>query len=110
MKAIVYSLGIYAEDCSLWSNTQYVRQLLLHAGIATSPDKKPFVSWQALPNVALLPIKHHQEDGVDYWHWVVFKRIAGKPYVLDSASYLSANVRTDFDQMHPQWFIALMPN
>ena len=52
-------------------------------------------------------IKHHQENGRDFWHWVVFERTAGQMHVLDSASYLPTNIRTDFAAMQPKWFIAV---
>lgn len=105
MKAIANAKGIYASDQSLWSDTRYVRQLLSEAGVATSPDEVPFDDWGALPDLALLSIRHHQEEGRDFWHWVVFKRIENQSFVLDSASYLPSNIRTDFDDMHPKWFI-----
>ena len=105
MKAIANAAGIYAQDQSLWSDTQYVRTLLRNAGVATSIGEIPFLSWSELPDLALLSIKHHQRDGKDFWHWVVFKRIDGQPLVLDSASYLASNARTDFAAMQPQWFI-----
>lgn len=105
MKEIANSMGIYASDKSLWSDTQYVRRMLSASGIETSSYEVPFVAWDMLPDVALLSIKNHQEDGKNYWHWVVFKRIENKPVVLDSASYLPSNTRTDFDEMHPKWFI-----
>jgi hypothetical protein len=105
MKAIANAMGIYASDKSLWSDTQYVRRMLSSAGIQTSRDEVPFESWQALPDLALLSIKHHQEEGKDFWHWVVFKRLDGQPFVLDSASYLPSNIRQDFEAMQPTWFI-----
>lgn len=105
MKATANAMGIHAEDKSLWSDTQYVRKMLSHAGVETSSDEIRFESWSALPDLALLSIKHHQEEGKDFWHWVVFKRLGGKEYVLDSASYLPSNIRTDFNEMHPKWFI-----
>lgn len=107
MKAIANAMGIYAEDQSLWSDTQYVRRLLSSAGITTSADEKAFESWLTLPDHALLSIKHHQENGINFWHWVVFKRIEGQPVVLDSASYLPTNTRYDFDAMQPKWFIEI---
>ncbi|AQZ96178.1 hypothetical protein ACFSB1_08620 [Halopseudomonas phragmitis] len=107
MKAIANAMGIHAADTSLWSDTQYVRRLLSSAGVETSRDEIPFDSWEALPNLALLSIKHHQEDGKNFWHWVVFKRIDGQPLVLDSASYLPSNVRQDFEAMQPKWFIEI---
>ncbi|RHW20342.1 hypothetical protein [Pseudomonas jilinensis] len=107
MKAIANAMGIHAADTSLWSDTQYVRRLLSSAGVETSRDEIPFDSWEALPDLALLSIKHHQEDGKNFWHWVVFKRIDGHPLVLDSASYLPSNVRQDFEAMQPKWFIEI---
>ncbi len=108
MKAIANSMGIYADDKSLWSSTRYVREMLLSAGVETSPDEIPFESWDTLPDLALLSIKHHQEAGKNFWHWVVFKRVEGEGYVLDSASYLPNNVRTDFEAMQPKWFIDVL--
>lgn len=105
MKATANAMGIHAEDKSLWSDTQYVREMLSRAGVETSSAEIPFESWSALPDLALLSIKHHQEDGENFWHWVVFKRVGGKNYVLDSASYLPSNIRTDFNEMQPKWFI-----
>jgi hypothetical protein len=107
MKAIANSMGIYAEDKSLWSDTQYVRKLLSNAGIETSANEIPFESWGSLPDLALLSIKLHQEDGKNFWHWVVFKRVSGQDVVLDSASYLPSNIRTDFNEMQPKWFIGV---
>ncbi len=105
MKSIANSLGIFAEDKSLWSDTAYVRKLLATEGYSTSPTEIPFESWEALPDLALLSIKHHQEEGINYWHWVVFKRHFGEPFVLDSAAYLESNIRQDFEDMNPKWFI-----
>ena len=107
MKSIANSLGIFAEDKSLWSDTAYVRKLLSHHGMKTSSEETPFESWEKLPDLALLSIKHHQEDGINFWHWVVFKRLSGEPFVLDSAAYLESNIRQDFEEMHPKWFIAI---
>lgn len=105
MKSVANAMGIYAEDESLWSDTGYVRKLLANAGVGCSPTEIPFESWQLLPDLALLAIKHHQKNGKEFWHWVVFKRVDGQPYVLDSASYLPVNIRTDFSEMQPKWFI-----
>lgn len=105
MKAIANAMGIHAEDESLWSDTQYVRRMLSSAGVETSDSEIPFESWDALPDQALLAIKFHQEAGRNFWHWVVFKRVNDKPFVLDSASYLPSNIRQDFDAMQPKWFI-----
>lgn len=105
MKLIANEMSIYATDKSLWSDTQYVRHMLDAHGVGTSEEEHPFSSWDSLPDLALLSIKHHQENGKNFWHWVVFTRLNGKAVVLDSASFLPENVRTDFDAMQPKWFI-----
>lgn len=105
MKEIANGMGIYASDKSLWSDTQYVRHMLAASGVETSPDEVPFETWDKLPDLALLSIKYHREDGKTFWHWVVFKRIENKPAVWDSASDLRTNIRTDFFEMKPTWFI-----
>ena len=107
MKSIANSLGIYANDQVLWSSTDYVRTLLNHSGISTSKNEVPFESWNSLPDLALLSIKHHIETGKAYWHWVVFTRSNQEMFVLDSASYLKSNIRTDFNEMQPKWFIEI---
>lgn len=105
MKTIANNMNIYASDESLWSDTQYVRDMLYHEGFETSNNEIVFESWETLPDIALLSIKYHEKDGVSFWHWVVFKRVDGQPFVLDSASYLPSNVRIDFAVMQPKWYI-----
>lgn len=109
IKSQASSMGIDVTDEQLWSDTYYVRRLLSAAGVIMSDCEIPFESWAALPDLALLAIKHRRDEasGKNYWHWVVFKRGEGTPHVIDSASYLSANIRTDFDTMQPAWFIAI---
>lgn len=108
MKAIANAMGIYADDKSLWSDTQYVRKMLAKFHVDVSAHEIPFKSWDALPDLALLAIKHHQQEGKHFWHWVVFKRVEGQAVVLDSANYLSSNSRIDFDDMQPEWFIEVI--
>ncbi|WP_230347586.1 cysteine peptidase family C39 domain-containing protein [Methylobacillus methanolivorans] len=107
MREIANRLGIQAADTSLWSDTQYVRRMLDQAGVHTSAGETPFTSWDALPALALLAIKYHEENGKHFWHWVVFKRINHQCLVLDSASYLPCNIRTDFTEMQPKWYITV---
>jgi len=100
-------LGIHAEDTRLWSDTRHVRTLLNHHGIHCSQREKPFVSWEALPDTALLAIKWHLERGTPFWHWVVFWRGPRGPVVLDPKRTLRSNTRTDFGRMKPKWYIAV---
>ena len=72
MKAIANAMGIYVADESLWSDTQYVRKMLHREGFKTSNNEIAFESWETLPDIALLSIKHHEKGGVHFWHWVVF--------------------------------------
>ena len=104
-KSIANSLGIFAHDESLWSETAQVRKLLSYFGIKTGSREFPFRSWEALPDLALLSIKWHLEKGRAYWHWVVFVRENGQSYVLDSNKSLRTNRRTDFGRLNPKWYI-----
>jgi hypothetical protein len=104
-KKIANQLGIYADDSTLWSDTQHVRKLLRHLGFRTGRGEKSFRSWQSLPDYALLSIKWHKDKGRPYWHWVVFVREGGREYVLDSKKALKNHRRTDFGRMRPKWYI-----
>ncbi|HSQ50707.1 MAG TPA: hypothetical protein VLL94_05495 [Nitrospiraceae bacterium] len=98
-------LGIFADDSRLWSGTRHVRRLLKEFGIRSASAEVPFTSWKALPNLALLAVKWHKEQGRPFWHWVVFWRGPHGPVVLDSKRALRRHVRTDFGRMRPKWFI-----
>lgn len=104
------SLGIYANDPKLWSQTNYIRELLASLGYAAAHQELAFEEWDYLPDCALLAIKWHEHKGKAFWHWVVFKRGQGDAYVLDSKSGLKHNVRTDFGRMKPKWFIEVRPS
>ncbi|MCK5478176.1 MAG: hypothetical protein KAI44_04610 [Methylococcales bacterium] len=105
VKAKANSMGIFADDESLYSDTGYVRKLLNKYGAQASNTEIPFISWETLPDLALLSIKYHMENGRPFWHWVVFKRQHGESVVLDSAAHLEHNERTDFQAIEPKWFI-----
>ena len=108
MKAIAGSLGIFAHDRSLWSDSSHVRRLLAVVGLQAEPGEIPFSSWDSLPDLALLAIKWHLEKGRPFWHWAVFVREEnGQSCVLDSREGLRHNVRTDFGRMAPRWFIRI---
>jgi len=104
-KSIANGLGIFAHDKSLWSETAYVRTLLNHFGIRTDSREVAFRSWESLPDIALLAIKWHLENGRPFWHWVVFVREGGQCCVLDSKKGLHTNRRTDFGRIKPKWYI-----
>ena len=100
-------MGIHATDSRLWSETPYVRRLLSTYRLRASTRERPFVSWDALPDRALLAIKWHRDKGTAFWHWVVFVRDGRGPYVLDSKKSLKRHVRTDFGRMKPKWFLEI---
>ncbi|MCX5863782.1 MAG: hypothetical protein NTW42_01735 [Deltaproteobacteria bacterium] len=104
-KKIANGMGIYAEDQSLWSDTQYVRRLLAELGFRTDKEETPFKKWGSLPDCALISIKWQIKSGKLFWHWAVFIREENKQYVLDSKKGLKSNVRTDFGRMKPKWYI-----
>ncbi|MDH5446686.1 MAG: hypothetical protein OEY52_14125 [Gammaproteobacteria bacterium] len=104
-KKIANSIGIIADDQSLWSDPQHVRNLLSELGINTDKSETPFKDWETLPDCALLSSKWHIENSKPYWHWVVFVREGSKQYVLDSKKALKNNIRTDFGRIKPKWYI-----
>jgi hypothetical protein len=106
-RKIANGMGIYANDSDMWSKTNLVRKLLAELRIKTASRKKPFVTWESLPNCALLSIKWHLESGKPFWHWVIFVREKGREYVVDSKKSLTSNIRTDFGRMKPKWYIKI---
>lgn len=108
VKQTAASLGISVKDKKLYSDTKYVRRLLRRFGIQSSDEERPFVSWEALPDRALLSIKYHKESFRNVWHWVVFERNEGNAAVLDPAKYMLHHRRTDFGAMKPKWFIEVL--
>lgn len=104
-KSIANGLGVYAEDSTLWSETNYIRKILKKLNIKISKIETPFESWEALPERALLAIKWHMEKGKPYWHWVVYVRENNNEYVLDSSKRIKNNKRTDFGRIKPKWYI-----
>jgi ABC-type bacteriocin/lantibiotic exporter with double-glycine peptidase domain len=106
-KAEAHRLGIFAKDRRLWSDAEYVRTLLRAFGISAVGKEQRFVTWEKLPDRALLAVKWHLEKGTPFWHWVVFAREGKSLYVLDSKKGLKENKRTDFGRMKPKWYISV---
>ena len=104
-KRVANRLGIFADDPRLWSETDHVRKLLKEYGFRSARTEVPFTSWKALPDLALLAIKWHEDGGRACWHWVVFWRGPRGPVVFDSQRALRRHVRTDFGRMRPKWCI-----
>nr|WP_273262710.1 hypothetical protein [Pseudomonas sp.] len=84
-----------------------MRRLLASGGARPATGETPFISWVALPDLALPAINHHRINGRDLRHCIVFERSAGQMHEPDSASYLPRNVPTGFTAMQPKWFIAV---
>lgn len=104
-QVIANSIGIYASDSALWSETDHLRRLLNKLGIQVADNEKSFCDWSSLPDLALLATKWHLERGKPYWHWAVFVRDGSRMYVLDSKKSLKKHVRTDFGRIKPKWYI-----
>ncbi|MEC9411893.1 MAG: hypothetical protein VX829_04355 [Pseudomonadota bacterium] len=104
-KQLANSLGIYAEDKTLWSETAHVRQLLSALNISASEKQTAFDSWDKLPEKALIALKWHEKAGNAFWHWAIFMRQGNDAIVIDSAQRLKSPIRTDFGRMKPKWFI-----
>ncbi|GLQ00536.1 hypothetical protein GCM10007891_23890 [Methylophaga thalassica] len=104
-KQLANSLGIYAEDKRLWSETAHIRQLLSALNISVSEKQTDFDSWDKLPEKALIALKWHEKVGNAFWHWAIFMRQGNDAIVIDSAQRLKSPIRTDFGRIKPKWFI-----
>ena len=104
-KELANSIGIHAEDPSLWSDSIHICRLLGELGFQAENLKEPFKGWEALPDCALLATKWHLEQDKGFWHWAVFRREKNEKYILDSKKGLKANKRTDFGRIKPKWYI-----
>ncbi|MBF0382696.1 MAG: hypothetical protein HQL69_16870 [Magnetococcales bacterium] len=109
-KKVANSLGIYAEDSALWSQTTYICRILNRLKYNVNNSQTPFTTWKALPDCALLAIKWHMENNRPFWHWVVFVRKEGVEYVLDSKKSLKSNIRKDFGRIKPKWYMEVTSN
>jgi hypothetical protein len=109
-KKVANSLGIYAQDSALWSETAYICRLFNKLKIGINNTQTPFTTWDSLPDCALLATKWHIKNSKPYWHWVVFVRRQGVEYVLDSKKSLKTNIRKDFGRIKPKWFMEVTFN
>jgi uncharacterized protein YeaO (DUF488 family) len=100
-------LGIFATDRRLWSETGHVRRILRKYRLRPASTEQPFRSWSRLPDLALLAIKWHREQGRPCWHWVVFVRGREGERVLDSKRSLTRHTRRDFGRMKPKWYLTV---
>ncbi len=99
------ALGIYATDIALWSDIEYVRNLLHELGISVASKETPFKSWDQRPDRDLLAIKLRLEAGKPFWHLDIFFRDVGESVVLDSKKALKLNIRKYFGRIKPKWYI-----
>lgn len=106
-KLVASGLGIHAAENPRGLGISDVRALLGRLGVRLSTHEALFVSWDKLPDTALLAIKWSLNKGVPCWHWVTFIREGSSSYVLDPKRALRSNIRTDFGRMRPKWFIAV---
>jgi len=104
-KSIANSIGIYASDSSLWSESIHICNILKKIGIETECKEISFTKWSDLPSCALLATKWHIENNKPYWHWAVFVRDGKSEYVLDSNASLEQNKITNLSQIKPKWYI-----
>ena len=107
VKSVAADYGIAVTDSGLWSETSYIYILLKHFGVIASKQKSRFLSWDALPPLALLSLKWHKVESRAYWHWVVYWRGPQGPVVFDPNTSLRKNVRRDFGRMQPKWYIVI---
>lgn len=108
-RTIADQIGIQVDDPLLWSDTQYIRILLIELGFTCDATKIAFTDWYRLPDCALLSTKWHMKQGRSFWHWAVFTRESDSCYVLDSKAALKHHKRTDLGRIRPKWYITVRP-
>ena len=107
VKSLANELNIDVSNTELYTDTAYVRQLLEVHKVKADATEQPFESWDTLPEKCLLALRISEEENAEGWHWTVFERVFGLKKVYDPAPYINALFRTDFDNMHPLWFIEI---
>ena len=103
VKKLANQQGMNASDEKLFTTTDYVRKLLGDLNFSLGQDEVAFTHWNELPQLALLATKYRIENDNPRWHWCVYS--ANPARVLDPASYLDVNERTDFDNIDVKWYI-----
>lgn len=79
---------------TFYTSSSQLRSLLLEMNIPALKGRS-IRNRSSLPDTAIVAINHNEKT--DTWHWVVFRREAGKEYVLDPQS--KRETRTDFKRM-----------
>src|SRR4051812_30317042 len=72
MRKAAADMRILVTDTKLWTSTKPIRRLLTRFGVRAARNEQAFISWEGLPDRALLAIKWHREKTGPAWHWAVF--------------------------------------
>ena len=80
-----------------YADTRHLRELGHMCNLEVGKKKRPFKSFEALPNTAILAINYNAED--NKWHWVVYHRTEYDEYVLDPRAEIKSDKRRDFGRL-----------
>ena len=79
---------------TFYTSTSQLQNLLLKMNIPALKGRS-IRKWSSMPDTAIVGINYNEKK--DAWHWVVFRRVADREYVLDPQS--KREIRTDFGRM-----------
>ena len=79
---------------TFYTRSSQLQSLLLEMNISAQKGRS-IRKWASMPDTAIVGINHNKKNNT--WHWVVFRREAGREYVLDPKS--RCECRTDFGRM-----------
>jgi len=104
-KAAKDELG-YTDDDYFYTGTKELRHLAANYGIELGKRRRPFKSFDFLPETSILAINYKEKE--ETWHWVVYRNTGANRFVYDPKRSIKTNKRTDFNRMRPKWHIPVI--
>lgn len=105
-KIAVTKVGL--GDGGFYTGTKELRALSDHYGIVLGKRRRPFKSFAALPETAILAINYKKAE--DRWHWVVYRRSPKDEFIYDPKKTIKSNKRRDFGRIKEKakWFLPVI--
>jgi len=104
VRDIAVELG-WDETGDFYTGNRDLRDLGKYFGIEIGKIRRPFKSFDALPEAAILAINYKKQS--DTWHWVVYRRTRNGEFVYDPNQSIKTNKRKDFGRIKVKWFLPI---
>jgi len=96
----------FDDSRKFYTDTKDLRDLGNHFNIKIGKRRRPFKSFDALPDTAILAINYKEK--LDEWHWVVYRRTSNDEFVYDPNKNIKSNRRRDFGRIKTKWFLPVI--